>query len=105
MTLWAGVSPKEFTTLTVTREAADGDQASSGEKVLVGTSPPAAEPPSSWRFPLEAAHDLLTRSVEAAHDGSLAGLEALRGLLVRQARDVDRHDTSRKSGGSEATAA
>ena len=37
MTLWAGVSPKEFTTLTVTREAADGDQASSGEKVLVGT--------------------------------------------------------------------
>ena len=37
VTLWAGVSPKEFTTLTVTREAADGDQASSGEKVLVGT--------------------------------------------------------------------
>ena len=37
VTLWAGVSPKEFTTLTVTREQADGDQASSGEKVLVGT--------------------------------------------------------------------
>ena len=37
VTLWAGVSPKEFTTLTVTRERADGDQASSGEKVLVGT--------------------------------------------------------------------
>ena len=36
MTLWAGVSPKEFTTLTVTRERADGNQASSGEKVLVG---------------------------------------------------------------------
>ena len=36
VTLWAGVSPKEFTTLTVTREQADGDQASSGEKVLVG---------------------------------------------------------------------
>jgi hypothetical protein len=35
--LWAGVSPKNFTTLTVTREQADGDQASSGEKVLVGT--------------------------------------------------------------------
>jgi anti-sigma-K factor RskA len=35
--LWAGVSPKDFTTLTVTREQADGDQASSGEKVLVGT--------------------------------------------------------------------
>jgi hypothetical protein len=35
--LWAGVSPKDFTTLTVTRERADGDQASSGEKVLVGT--------------------------------------------------------------------
>ena len=37
VTLWAGVSPEDFTTLTVTRERADGDQASSGEKVLVGT--------------------------------------------------------------------
>ena len=37
VTLWAGVSPRTFTTLTVTRERADGDQASSGEKVLVGT--------------------------------------------------------------------
>ena len=37
VTLWAGVSPKDFPTLTVTRERADGDQASSGEKVLVGT--------------------------------------------------------------------
>ena len=37
VTLWAGVSPKEFTTLTVTREQADGVQDSSGEKVLVGT--------------------------------------------------------------------
>ena len=37
VTLWAGVSPKSFTTLTVTREQADGDQASSGQKVLVGT--------------------------------------------------------------------
>jgi anti-sigma-K factor RskA len=37
VTLWAGVSPRNFRTLTVTREEADGDQASSGEKVLVGT--------------------------------------------------------------------
>jgi anti-sigma factor RsiW len=37
VTLWAGVSPRQFTTLTVTRERADGDQTSSGEKVLVGT--------------------------------------------------------------------
>jgi hypothetical protein len=37
VTLWAGVSPKTFTTLTVTREQADGDQSSSGQKVLVGT--------------------------------------------------------------------
>jgi hypothetical protein len=37
VTLWAGVSPKDFPTLTVTREQADGDQTSSGEKVLVGT--------------------------------------------------------------------
>jgi Anti-sigma-K factor rskA, C-terminal len=36
VTLWAGVSPKDFTSLTVTRELADGDQASSGQKVLVG---------------------------------------------------------------------
>ena len=37
VTLWAGVSPEDFPTLTVTRERADGKQASSGEKVLVGT--------------------------------------------------------------------
>jgi anti-sigma-K factor RskA len=36
VTLWAGVSPKDFGTITVTRERADGDQASSGEKVLIG---------------------------------------------------------------------
>jgi len=36
VTLWAGVAPTRFTTLTVTRERADGDQESSGEKVLVG---------------------------------------------------------------------
>ena len=38
VTLWAGVSPKDFSTLTVTRERADGNQGSSGEKVLVGTA-------------------------------------------------------------------
>jgi hypothetical protein len=37
VTLWAGVPPTAFTTLTVTRERADGNQRSSGEKVLVGT--------------------------------------------------------------------
>ena len=37
VTLWAGVPPTAFTTLTVTREQADGNQRSSGEKVLVGT--------------------------------------------------------------------
>jgi anti-sigma-K factor RskA len=37
VTLWAGVSPVDFPTLTVTRERTDGDQASSGQKVLVGT--------------------------------------------------------------------
>jgi hypothetical protein len=36
VTLWAGVSPKSYTTLTVTRERAAGNQASSGEKVPVG---------------------------------------------------------------------
>jgi hypothetical protein len=37
VTLWAGVSPRAFTTFTVTREKADGDQSSSGEKVLAGS--------------------------------------------------------------------
>jgi hypothetical protein len=37
VTLWAGVSPKDFTTLTVTREQADDEQDSSGDRVLVGT--------------------------------------------------------------------
>lgn len=37
VTLWAGVSPRDFPTLTVTREQAAGNQTSSGEKVLVGT--------------------------------------------------------------------
>jgi hypothetical protein len=36
VTLWAGVSPTRFSVLTVTREQADNEQASSGEKVLVG---------------------------------------------------------------------
>lgn len=36
VTLWAGVSPESYKVLTVTRERADGNQASSGEKVLVG---------------------------------------------------------------------
>jgi anti-sigma-K factor RskA len=35
--LWAGVSPREFPTLTVTAEEADGDPSSSGVRVLVGT--------------------------------------------------------------------
>ena len=37
VTLWSGVSPQTFNTLTVTRELADGDQDSSGERVLVAT--------------------------------------------------------------------
>jgi Anti-sigma-K factor rskA, C-terminal len=36
VTLWAGVRPTDYPTLTVTRERADGDQASSGDRVLVG---------------------------------------------------------------------
>jgi hypothetical protein len=41
VTLWSGASPEQgFTTLTVTRERADGNQASSGQKVLVGTVRP-----------------------------------------------------------------
>lgn len=36
VTLWAGVSPASFGVLTVTRERADDNQASSGAKVLTG---------------------------------------------------------------------
>jgi anti-sigma-K factor RskA len=36
VTLWAGVSPLSYEVLTVTRERADGNEASSGQKVLVG---------------------------------------------------------------------
>jgi Anti-sigma-K factor rskA len=37
VTLWAGVPPTEFPSLTVTRQQADGRPASSGERVLAGT--------------------------------------------------------------------
>jgi hypothetical protein len=36
--LWSGVSPVDYPMLTVTAEAADGDQASSGVRVLSGTA-------------------------------------------------------------------
>ena len=36
ITLWSGVSPKDFPTLTVTIEATDNEQTSSGRRVLVG---------------------------------------------------------------------
>ena len=38
VTLWAGVSLKDFPELTVTQEKADSDQASSGDKVLGGSA-------------------------------------------------------------------
>ncbi len=37
VTLWAGVTPPAFPVLTVTRQRADGNPASSGERVLLGT--------------------------------------------------------------------
>jgi hypothetical protein len=40
VTLWAGVSPEDFPTFTVTEERADGDQASSGRVVLTGELEP-----------------------------------------------------------------
>jgi hypothetical protein len=38
--LWSGVSPDDFSTITVTEERADGDPGSSGRRVLVGTVEP-----------------------------------------------------------------
>ena len=40
ITLWAGVPPTSFPTLTVTRQLANGDPASSGQRVLVGVARP-----------------------------------------------------------------
>jgi hypothetical protein len=40
VTLWAGVPPTAFPALTVTRQRADGNPASSGERVLLGTLSP-----------------------------------------------------------------
>lgn len=40
VTLWAGVTPTRFPTLTITEEEADGNQESSGRKVLVGPITP-----------------------------------------------------------------
>ena len=37
VTLWAGVSPGRFTTVTVTREQAGGTHVASGQQVLIGT--------------------------------------------------------------------
>jgi len=36
VTLWSGVGPSTLSTLTITKEVADGDQASSGQVVLIG---------------------------------------------------------------------
>jgi hypothetical protein len=36
VTLWAGVSPVDYPTVTVTKEQADNNQASSGQRVLTG---------------------------------------------------------------------
>lgn len=38
--LWAGVSPVDYPTLTITRESDDNDQGSTGDRVLVGTVSP-----------------------------------------------------------------
>lgn len=38
VTLWAGVSPADFPTLTVTRQVAGAGQASSGQVVLIGVT-------------------------------------------------------------------
>ena len=40
VTLWAGVPPAEFSTITITKELADNDQTSSGQRVMVGTAVP-----------------------------------------------------------------
>ncbi len=41
VTLWAGVPPTQFPTVTITRQRADGNPKSSGQRVLVGVAHPA----------------------------------------------------------------
>jgi hypothetical protein len=41
VTLWAGVPPTQFPTITITRQRADGNPKSSGQRVLVGVARPA----------------------------------------------------------------
>jgi Anti-sigma-K factor rskA len=41
VTLWAGVPPTQFPTITITRQRADGNPASSGQRVLIGVAHPA----------------------------------------------------------------
>ncbi len=41
VTLWAGVPPTQYPTVTITRQRADGNPASSGQRVLVGIAHPA----------------------------------------------------------------
>ncbi|HEV7523325.1 MAG TPA: anti-sigma factor [Acidimicrobiia bacterium] len=41
VTLWSGVSPKEFSSLSISIEATDNDQRPSGRRVLVGDTRPA----------------------------------------------------------------
>ena len=38
VTLWAGVPPTQFPTITITRQRADGKPASSGQRVLIGVA-------------------------------------------------------------------
>jgi hypothetical protein len=42
VTLWAGVPPTQYPTVTITRQRADGNPASSGQRVLVGIAHPAS---------------------------------------------------------------
>ena len=86
VTLWAGVSPKDFSTLTVTRERADGDQALIGPE---GARRARRHGQRLARIAVDSTHDLLTRAIEAAHNGAFADPEGSRRLLVREARDVD----------------
>ena len=40
ITLWAGVAPSDYPTITITRQHANGDQDSTGKVVLQGTIHP-----------------------------------------------------------------
>ena len=82
VTLWSGVSPDDFRTLTVTIESADNDQASSGRRVLLGTSARRYSGRSRCASLRSAPLPLLWQDGGVVGDGARRGMNRIVGSLV-----------------------